>query len=113
MSKKRKTWIRFTAIAAALVGLYLTNGAALQATAIPQCDGLEFSCNDTADCDASCLEWTGEGWNATTCGQFNGGYQNGMCDGDSCWHWCDVLICEATCYSGGEQTYCGAITHEC
>ena len=110
MAQKRNTWTRLTAIAVALFGLYLADSGRASAAVLPECDGF---CNESADCDAACLEWNGEGWDATICGNFNGGWLGGQCDGDSCYHLCDVLICEATCYAGGEPSYCGAITHEC
>ncbi len=106
MRTRRVVWLRYLAVIVALAGLALADDPAT-AAALPDCAGF---CGETQDCDAWCLDETPT---AVQCLNYNGGPGNGMCDGDSCWHYCDVWICQATCFSGGEETYCGAITQQC
>jgi hypothetical protein len=69
---------------------------ATETARLPQCDE---ACGSSAKCDVHCLAG-GEVQMEYICGEWDGGAENGHCDGDTCWTECGPTVgCNNPCES--------------
>jgi len=92
-------------IAVAVYGMNGYRVDAAEAALYPACESF---CYEDSECFSLCTVPVGENFQIFTCGTFNGGSENGMCNPDSCDTTCSELTsCGAQCSTGGEATTCG------
>src|SRR5690242_5153148 len=94
-----------TTLFLAAAGLYSLNvDLGASGARRPSCEEV---CDPDASCDTDCEYWVGESLAFSTCGDYDGGPDNGQCNGDSCDTLCGPFAPpERECWSDDQPTDC-------
>ena len=103
--------IRFLVAALVVVAMYVRDSDQVLSAASVRHPDCGSYCGESRECDVQCWQPVGESQQLITCGEYDGGWLNDMCNGNSCVLGCGPTVpCDDACYYEGSPTTCGEYT---